>query len=119
MCVRRNPAMSAAEFQEYWRDVHGSMVAASKDTLGIHSYVQHHAILGTLTDRFTESRGALEPFDGVAQVFFQDVPTMLAAAGTDSALEASRRLIADEGAFIDLSRSSIFLAQQYEVVPST
>ena len=41
--VRRRPGMSVEEFQAYWRDVHGPIVAALP---GLRRYVQDHPLPG-------------------------------------------------------------------------
>ena len=42
--LRRKPSMSRVEFQQYWREVHGPLVAKSSTALNILRYVQVHTL---------------------------------------------------------------------------
>ena len=65
--LRRNPNMSRAEFQRYWREVHGPLVAKHATTLNILRYVQVHTLEDPVNDQLAGARGAMEPpYDGAA-----------------------------------------------------
>jgi uncharacterized protein (TIGR02118 family) len=71
--LKRKEGMSVEDFQRYWRDVHGPIMAR---TPGMRRYVQSHALpelYGT----------ALDPaFDGVAEAWFDSLEAYEAARET-------------------------------------
>ena len=71
-CLRRLPALTLAEFQDYWLNSHGALVRELQDALRIKRYVQLHSDLGELTRRLGAFRGAPEPFDGIAEVWYEN-----------------------------------------------
>src|SRR5215813_9719688 len=42
--LRRKPNLTRAEFQQYWRDIHGPLVAKHSTALNILRYVQLHTL---------------------------------------------------------------------------
>lgn len=111
--LRRKPELSREDFQRYWREVHGPLVAQYADTLGLKRYVQVH----TLPDaqaRADEVRGPLaDVYDGVAELWFD----LDQAKGTPEQRKAANRHLAeDEKNFIDFSHSSMWLAQEIAFV---
>jgi uncharacterized protein (TIGR02118 family) len=115
-CVRRRSDVDAEEFHRYWRDDHGPLVTARAETLGIRRYVQVHRIDSALNDVLAGSRDAPEPYDGVAELWFDDENALALAASSDAGLEAGRELLEDERRFIDHARSPIFLAEEFAVI---
>lgn len=114
-CLRRLPHLTREEFQRYWRETHAPLVRRHAAALGIHRYVQAHTVAHPVADAAQASRGAPEPYDGVAQVWF-DGDALLRAMQTPAALEASRALLDDERRFIDLAKSPIFVCEDNEVI---
>jgi uncharacterized protein (TIGR02118 family) len=115
-CLRRQPHLSREAFQHYWRTTHAPLVAARAATLGIRRYIQVHTITDLRLDGIASVRGSLgQEFDGIAELWFDDVDT-LAATPTESALQAGLALLEDERNFIDLPNSPIFFAVENEVV---
>ena len=116
--LRRRPDLSREEFQRYWREVHGPLVAKYADTIGLLRYVQVHTLLEAQA-RADEVRGQMaETFDGVAELWFDGDQ----AKGTpDERKAANRHLAEDEKNFIDFSQSSMWLGHEIafvgEVVP--
>ncbi len=114
-CLRRKPELSVEDFQRYWRDVHAPLVSDRAELLGIKRYIQAHTSMpevnGILQQR---NGGSPEPFDGVAEIW---VETLDALASEDPAVQqAAADLLADEGNFIDLARSPIWIAQENVVI---
>ncbi len=113
-CLRRKPGMSWDEFSAYWRDVHAPLVAARAEALGIRRYVQ----VRTLQDRELHAGlqrrngGSPEPFDGIAELWFEDIR----GTGHPDAAQAARELLEDERNFIDLPNSPIWYGEEEEVV---
>ena len=115
-CLRRRGGLSREEFQRYWRERHAPLVRKHKDALGIRRYVQVHTDDGPLTDALRKSRGAAEPYDGVAELWYESIEAMQASGADPAARAAGRELYEDEKTFIDLENSSIFLGSEFEVI---
>ena len=117
-CLRRLPHLSREEFQRYWREHHAPLVRTHAATLGIRRYVQAHTIDPAMSQAIAAARNAPDPFDGVAELWF-DWDVLTANAGTPAAIEAGRQLLEDERRFIDLPRSPIFFAEDNVVIGGT
>ena len=117
--LRRKPGMSRADFQKYWREVHGPLVAKHATTLNIHRYIQLHTLDDPLNDALTAARGGMEPaYDGVAELWWTS-PDALTAMGHAAGQSAGLELLEDEKKFIDLPNSPLWFAYEYpQVNPS-
>ena len=115
-CVRRLPRLSQAEFQRYWRETHGPLVARHAALLGIRRYVQTHALDSPHNELLRASRGTREPYDGFAELWWDDFDALTAALATDEGRAASRALYEDEQRFIDLAGSSLVLCEEHPIV---
>lgn len=116
--LRRRPELTVEEFQAYWRGTHAPLVAERADILKIRRYVQCHTEdLAGLHDAFRRRNGGSpEPFDGVAELWFDSLEDL---GGRDSAgQKAQAELLADEANFIDLTNSPMWLATENEVIGS-
>jgi uncharacterized protein (TIGR02118 family) len=87
--IARKPGMSFAEFDDYWRDVHGPLAA---QVPGLVSYTQHHIV---------PPEGATEPdngfgIDGIAILEFESDESMQAGWAS----EAGQATLADGAKFI-------------------
>lgn len=114
--LRRKPELTVAEFQDYWRETHAPLVAERADVLKIKRYVQvHTADVDGLHRAFQQRNGgAPEPFDGVAELWFESLDDF---GGDDPAVrQAQAELLADEANFIDLTNSPMWIAVEHEVV---
>ena len=49
--LRRKPDVSMADFQPYWRETHGPLVAKSSVALNILRYVQLHTLDDPINDQ--------------------------------------------------------------------
>ncbi len=115
-CLHRRSDVGEAEFHRYWREVHGPLAASFAPVLGFTRYVQVHTTTVPLSDAIASDRGAPEHFDGVAELWYDSVDNLLAAALTPEGAAAAATLRADEARFIDHSRSPIFLAEEHRVL---
>lgn len=86
--VNRRAGMSVEDFQHHWRHNHGPIVARLP---GLRRYVQSHTRLGGY------GRSDEPPFDGIAELWFDDKDAMRSMASTPE-FEAAKR---DEPNFID------------------
>jgi uncharacterized protein (TIGR02118 family) len=111
-CLRRLPTLSLAEFQDYWLNKHGPLVRSLQPALGMVRYVQLHRLPGDLADGMRRVRGAPEPYDGVAELWWESEETYRAARRNSAAREAGRELLEDEAKFIDLPRSPLWLSRE-------
>jgi len=104
--LQKKPNLSAAEFAAHWRDVHGSLAAKLP---GLRRYHQNHVV-----DRqqrgITYARGS-QDFDGISELWFDDLPSMQCAFSGDLVQE----LAADEASFIDDLK--LVTAIQHRVIP--
>lgn len=107
-CLRRLPHLSREDFQCYWRDIHAPLVAKHAATLGIVKYEQVHTGFDAMNDAIRASRGGPEPYDGIAELWFESEASMQAAAQNPGVAEAARELLEDERNFIDLANSPLW-----------
>lgn len=117
--LRRKPGMSRQDFQQYWKDVHGPLVAQHSTRLGIHRYVQLHTLDDPINEALSQARGGAEPeYDGVAELWWKS-PEDLAAFSTPDGQAAALELLEDEKNFIDLPNSPLWFAHEHpQVNPS-
>jgi uncharacterized protein (TIGR02118 family) len=111
-CLRRLPTLSLAEFQDYWLNKHGPLVRSLQPALGMVRYVQLHRLPGDLADGMRRVRGAPEPYDGVAELWWESEESYRAARRNSAAREAGCELLEDEAKFIDLPRSPLWLSRE-------
>ena len=100
-CVRRKPGLSPAEFFRYWAEVHAPIGARIP---GLRRLVHSYAL--TIP-------GDIRPpdFDGMAELWFDDIPAMLAARRSPEWAAST----ADEANFIDLSHTAYFVSEERRV----
>lgn len=100
--LRRLAHLTREEFQTYWFDTHGPLVASVADVLGIVGYQQVHTR--------SEARETSVPcFDGVAELW---VDPSRRSTDRDAVAAASDVLLADERTFIDLAESPVWIAEE-------
>ncbi len=118
--LRRRSGLDLDEFQTYWRDQHGPLMASFSTDLQVLRYVQVHTIADEDHSRLWGPRGQMEePYDGVAEAWFESLDTFRDAMGSEPGQAAGRALIEDERTFIDLARSPIWLNYEYPQVNPT
>jgi uncharacterized protein (TIGR02118 family) len=115
-CLRRRPELTREAFQDYWLNQHGPLVRSVKDALGIHRYVQTHALAAPFSEAIRASRGAPEGFDGIAELWWQSIDALTASTNSAEGRRAGRRLLEDERKFIDLARSPLWFNREHEII---
>jgi uncharacterized protein (TIGR02118 family) len=115
-CARRLPTLSRAEFQRYWREVHGPLVRQHAAALRIRRYVQVHTLDDPLQDMLRAGRGGPEAFDGVAELWWDTRDDLLAARDDPAWRAASLVLLEDERRFIDLARSPVWIGEEHPII---
>ena len=115
MCLHRHPDLSRAEFQDYWQNKHAPLFQSFVDTHKAKRYVQDHTIDSPMNEFLRESRGMVEAFDGVAEVWFESEQAFIEAMSSEEGQKLGAILHEDESNFIDHTRSTAFLATEHEV----
>ena len=72
-----------------------------------------------LNDALRASRGALEPFDGVAELWWDDLDALVEAISSPEGSAAGQTLLEDEARFIDLEQSALWLGHEIEIIPTS
>ncbi|MEO6871977.1 MAG: EthD domain-containing protein [Chthoniobacterales bacterium] len=106
VAIKRNPAMTPAEFHDYWRTHHAAKVRALAASRLIRRYVQAH----TLESEYVTGEPA---FDGTAELWFDTVADKDAFY---SDLEYLAKVAPDEKVFADMTRTLFFLTAEEEVI---
>ena len=117
-CLRRLPHLSREDFQQYWRETHGALVRRHARALRIRRYVQVHTLDSPVNDALRDSRGTLEPYDGVAELWWDSVEDLIAAATSPEGQKAAQDLLEDERRFIDLQSSALWIGEEHPIVDS-
>lgn len=115
-CLVRAPHLSRAEFQDYWLNQHGPLVARVADVLRIRRYVQLHSLPPEASEGLRASRDAPADYDGVAQLWFDSLEDVLSNGRRPEAQAAGLMLLEDERKFIDLARSPIWWGEEKVIV---
>lgn len=109
--VRRS-GLSRGEFQDYWFDHHAPLVASVREVLGIRRYVQMHSLPYEASEALRASRGAPEPYDGVAQLWYDSLEDLGGRMQDPAAQAAGRLLLEDERRFIDHACSPLWWGEE-------
>ena len=102
-CISKKPEMSVEQFQTYWRGTHAPIAARIP---GLRRYVQCH-VVPELYDRPNAP-----PFDGAAELWFDDLDAMRGAMRSPEVAAA----LEDEKNFIDHSRVASFVTIEKPIV---
>ena len=108
----RLPGLTLEAFQTYWLETHAPLVATVRDILRIRRYVQLHSAEPEISVAIRGSRNGPTQYDGVAQLWFDSVDDIAAAATNPEASDAARLLLEDERRFIDLERSPLWWGEE-------
>lgn len=119
-CIRKLHGLTDGEFQRYWREDHADLVRQAAGPLNIRRYVQSHAFSDQRLTPMIDARGIeAAPYDGIAELWWDDMDAILAAGATKEGRAAGRRLLEDEKRFIDLKASPLFYAYEHEIIALT
>lgn len=100
-CFKRRAGMDVESFQDYWLNRHSEVVCKLP---GIKRYTQSHTLLGGY-------RKGEPVYDGVAEVWFENLAAMQALPGT----EPHNNLLHDEAQFIEGSSMGILLTSEHVI----
>ncbi len=115
-CVRRVPGMSEEDFHHYWREVHGPLALECLPVMGACKYVQTHTVSTPLNEMIKEMKGQADAFDGIAEIWWDDMDAFMKAMDSEKWQEAQDRLFNDEKVFIDLPHSCSFFCTEEQVI---
>ena len=118
--LRRKPSMSREDFQKYWFETHGPLVARHATTLNILRYLQDHTLDDPMNEQMAKARGGMEPpYDGVAELWWPTREALASSFNSAAGQAASKELVEDEAKFIDFATSPLWLAYEYpQINPS-
>jgi uncharacterized protein (TIGR02118 family) len=103
----RKPGLTHAEFDAYWRDEHGPLVRSVHEfARHVRRYVQCHGVEGA------RGFGSDGGYDGVAELYFDDVEAIARAFAEPRYLEVIRP---DERKFVDIERCVSYVSEELEV----
>ncbi|MDH3378972.1 MAG: EthD domain-containing protein [Gammaproteobacteria bacterium] len=114
MCITRHPDMSREEFKDYWMNKHGPFFMENAGVMGAKKYVQSHTLDTQINEGLRASRGMLPEYDGIAEVWFESEQALMEGMSSPEGQKLGTALLEDEGNFIDHSRSSAFIVEEYE-----
>ncbi len=114
-CLHRKPLLSISDFRTHWYQHHAPLVQKHQKTLRILRYVQLHTDNGSMSKRLRGFRNSPEPFDGVAEIWYDSIKALEGLGDDREARAASRELRDDEETFVDLTRSPIWIGTEMEI----
>lgn len=97
--LKRKPGLTVERFQEYWRTTHADLI---KRIPGLRKYTQCHTLLSGY-------RKGEPAYDGVAEIWYDDVETMRRIAD----LPESRAALADGEDFLDVSKGALIVTEEH------
>ncbi len=115
-CLTRLPHLSREQFQDYWFNTHGPLVASVAETLQIRRYVQMHSLPSEASAGIRASRDAPAEYDGVAELWFDSLESLAQNGQRPEAQAAGALLLEDERKFIDLPKSPLWWGEERVVV---
>ena len=71
------------------------------ESLNATKYIQSHTVHRDINKAFNEERGMSEPYDGIAEIWWENIEAALEALGSPAGQEANKRIIENEANFID------------------
>jgi len=101
-CITKKPGLTDAEFFHYWEKIHGPIGARIP---GLRRLVQSHTLARTSEVRPPD-------FDGMAELWFDDLEALLAARATPEFRASSD----DEGHFIDQTKVAFFITEEHQIL---
>jgi len=112
--LRRRPELTREAFHRYWLEEHGPLVRSHAEALQIVRYVQSHALPDEINEGVRASRGAGPAYDGITEVWFDDLESM-GGDGSEGAVAAAQALLEDEAEFLDFPNCRVFLTEEHVI----
>jgi EthD domain len=115
-CLRKLVRLTTEQFQRHWLDIHAPLVHKHHQVLRIARYVQFHSAFGPIEKKLRAFRNSPEPYDGVAEIWYESREALGTLGENPEARAAIRELLEDEKRFVDHSRSPIWLGQEKVII---
>jgi uncharacterized protein (TIGR02118 family) len=115
-CLRKLPSLTDEEFHDYWFNTHGPIVKSVGEKIGLVKYIQLHTLDTPMNEMAREPRGAPEPFDGIAEAWWDSMESLEKALNDPETASVWELLINDEKKFIDLPNSPVWFAEERVII---
>ena len=116
-CMHRLPHLTREQFQNYWENKHPlSAPSNAVEVLGIRKYIQVFPLSEANNSSVKKVRNGSNEFDGVAEIWIDDLETFTTKWKTGEGKEAFESFLEDEKNFVDWERSICFLAEEKVVL---
>jgi len=79
-------------------------------------YIQVHTDHGPFLEKLRAFRGSPEPYDGVAEIWYESGKALETLGHDPAASAASRLLYEDEKRFVDSTRSPIWFGEEHSII---
>jgi len=107
VCAKRKPGITHEEFDRYWRENHGPLIKSVPEVIRhVRKYVQCHIV------KNAAPLGAGSDFDGVAELWFDNVDELSKAFTEPRYLEIIRP---DELRFVDLANCVSMVTEEVPI----
>ena len=116
MCVCRRPELSREQFQDYWRNHHGTLIQKFAETYKARRYVQSHTINTPLNENVRKSRGMSQEYDGIVEIWWESEEDFIEAISSPEGQKLRTVFLDDEAKFLDFGRSAAFFTKEYVLV---
>ena len=113
--VKARDDIAPEEFRRYWLEEHGPLVASVAGDIRARKYTQSHTVVSPLNDALVASRGMAPVYDGITEVWFDNIEDLQAALESPEGAHAGGILAEDEAKFVDFSRSTIFITEEHQI----
>jgi hypothetical protein len=107
--LRRNPALTAEEFQAHWRDVHAAKIVSVPGVRDRLVRYEQHPRLAPVSNGWAGTEG----FDGVAMQWYRSVDDFIAMTNDPGYREA---IAPDERQLLDLAGGVYLLTDEPRVI---
>ncbi len=107
------PGLTPEEFQDYYLNNHGRFPIRHPEVLGVHEYIQLHAMDNPLNDILRTMHGSAAPYY-VHLYSIWDFSKM----GTPQAMPIMQQIFEDEPNFVDFTNSALWYGREHIIVPT-
>lgn len=109
--LTRLPHLDESEFLQYWQNDHAPLVQSVAEVLGIRKYVQQ---IPLATSSGLKNSSQFN-FDGIAEVWFDDIDSVFVGHRQAEAKAALAELNQDEARFIDQNKSVVWWSEEKHI----
>ena len=112
-CIRKRADITSEEFYRYWLYDHAPLASKFADAIKARKYVQSHTVAPEINQTFRESRGLAEAYDGITEVWWDDLDLLKDGMESAEGQVAGQALQEDEAKFIDFAHSNVFITEEH------